>query len=103
MKIASKEEILEYYKIISRGPHWTYGLLRRREEDAQGGYAYEQPDGDMVLSMNEYHKNMMMLECREDLHGERYVCICHDKDYIISYMARMDNPSMRCWLRFHNT
>jgi hypothetical protein len=103
MKIASKKKAEEDYKIISRGPHWTYGFLRKRDDDIPNGYAYEQPDGDVVISMNEYHRNMMMLECREDLHGERYVCICPDKSFIIAYMARMDNFALRVFIRHHDT
>ena len=102
MKIMSNSEIENDYKVLSRGPHWSYGFLRVRHHDFTGAYCYEQPNGDLVMSMNEYHKNMMMLECRQDIDGEIYVCICSDRAYIVNQMKNMDNTAMRLFIRYHD-
>lgn len=62
-------------KVISHGWHWTYGWLRRREEDRPYGFCYEDGDGDMVYTASPMHRDRLYLECREDEKtGERYLC-----------------------------
>lgn len=62
-------------KVISRGWHYTYGWLRRREEDQAYGFCYEDGDGDLVYTANPRHRDKVYLECREDAKtGERYLC-----------------------------
>ena len=65
-------------KRISVGWHWTYGWLRRPECDEPFGYAYEEPDGDMVFISDVTAKKRVMLQCCEDQHGERYICLYKD-------------------------
>jgi hypothetical protein len=60
---------------ISNGWHWTYGWLRRREEDQPYGYCYEDGDGDLIFTNNPRHRDRVYLECRQDLAtGEKYIC-----------------------------
>lgn len=60
---------------ISNGWHWTYGWLRRREEDRPYGYCYEDGDGDLIYTNNPRHRDKVYLECRQDAKtGEKYVC-----------------------------
>ncbi len=65
-------------KTISKGWHWEYGWLRRPElDEADTGYAYEEPDGDIVYVNLPQAKKKTMLECRETESGERYLCLHH--------------------------
>ena len=67
-------------KRISVGWHWTYGWLRRPEMDETYGYAYEDPEGDLVFVEGPEAKKSLMLECREDTEtGERYLCLYIDQ------------------------
>jgi hypothetical protein len=62
-------------KVVSRGWHYTYGWLRRREEDRPYGFCYEDGDGDLIYTPNPRHRDKIYLECREDNKtGERYLC-----------------------------
>ncbi len=62
-------------KVISRGWHWTYGWLRRKDEDRAYGFCYEEADGDLIYTANPRHRDKVYLECREDSKtGERYLC-----------------------------
>ena len=65
-------------KRISVGWHWTYGWLRRPECDEPFGYAYEEPDGDLVFIGDVKAKKRVMLQCCEDQFGERYICLHKD-------------------------
>ena len=65
-------------KQISVGWHWTYGWLRRPECDEPFGYAYEEPDGDMVFIGDIKAMKRVMLQCCEDQNGERYICLYKD-------------------------
>lgn len=65
-------------KRISVGWHWTYGWLRRPECDEPFGYAYEEPDGDMVFIGDIKAKKRVLLQCCEDEFGERYICLYKD-------------------------
>ena len=65
-------------KRISVGWHWTYGWLRRPECDEPFGYAYEEPDGDLVFIGDVKAKKRVMLQCCEDQFGERYICLYKD-------------------------
>jgi hypothetical protein len=61
---------------VSSGPHWTYGILRRREQDEPFGYCYEMPDGDLVYSPRPCHKNKAIFLCLRDAEtGERYLTL----------------------------
>ena len=65
-------------KIISKGWHWEYGWLRRPELDEPGlGFAYEEPDGDIVYVNLKKAKKKAALQCRETESGERYLCLYH--------------------------
>ena len=66
-------------KRISVGWHWTYGWLRRPEEDNEDGFAYEDPEGDMIYVQSLGAIKQLMLECREDKDGVRYLCLYHDR------------------------
>jgi hypothetical protein len=63
-------------KTISIGPHWTYGWLRRPELDEPIGYAYEDPDGDIVFIPAPHAKKWVRLRCCIDASsGEKYLCL----------------------------
>lgn len=64
-------------KTISIGWHWQYGWLRRPElDEVKLGYAYEEPDGDIVYVNMRQAKKKTMLACRRDADtGERYLCL----------------------------
>ena len=66
-------------KTISKGWHWEYGWLRRPELDEFVGYAYEEPDGDIVYISDPKAKKSVKLKCCEDKTGERYLCLYHRK------------------------
>jgi hypothetical protein len=54
-------------KWICSGWHYTFGWLRRPELDEEnGGFCYEEPDGDIVISSDPRHLNAMYLDCRWD-------------------------------------
>ena len=49
-------------KTINIGPHWQYGWLRRPElDDPKIGYAYEEPDGEIVYIKDVYAKKWVRL------------------------------------------
>lgn len=61
--------------VISTGWHWTYGWLRRREEDKPYGFCYEDGDGDLIYTPSPIHRDKLYLECRQDTEtGEKYLC-----------------------------
>ena len=64
-------------KTINIGPHWQYGWLRRPELDETGlGYAYEEPDGDIVYINAAHAKKWVRLRCCVDTQtGEKYLCL----------------------------
>lgn len=63
-------------KTISIGPHWQYGWLRRPELDEPIGYAYEEPDGDIVFIQTKTAMKWVRLRCMKDsVTGERYLCL----------------------------
>ena len=66
-------------KTINIGPHWQYGWLRRPElDEAKLGYAYEEPDGDIVYIKDVYAKKWVRLRCCVDSKtGEKYLCLYH--------------------------
>ena len=78
------------HALISSGPHWQYGWLRRKELDEGENVAYEQPCGDIVLSADPLHYYVMILECREDEWGDRYICVSHDIQAYLGF-ARLLN------------
>lgn len=63
-------------KTISIGPHWQYGWLRRPELDEPIGYAYEEPDGDIVYIQRKSAMKWVRLRCMQDSKtGEKYLCL----------------------------
>jgi hypothetical protein len=61
-------------KYISSGWHYRYGWLRRPELDDANGYAYEEPDGDLIFSSRVNHSVRAYLDCWHDADtGERYL------------------------------
>lgn len=62
-------------EILSIGPHWQFGWLRRMELDTdEDGFCYEHPDGDLIYSAAPNHEYMLMLHCcRDSVTGEKYV------------------------------
>jgi len=73
--VSPKREAKMDDKVISHGWHFTYGWLRRREEDRAYGFCYEDGDGDLIYTANPLHRDRLYLECREDVStGERYLC-----------------------------
>ena len=54
-------------KLITSGWHYTFGWLRRPDlDEANGGFCYEEPDGDIVISSDPRHRHAMYLDCRWD-------------------------------------
>lgn len=53
-------------EVISSGWHWSYGWLRRSENDDHRGFCYEKPDGVLVYTMRRDHRLICRLECRRD-------------------------------------
>ena len=73
--VDQKREAQMQDKLISHGWHFTYGWLRRREEDRSYGFCYEDGDGDLVYTPNPRHRDRVYLECRQDAEtGEKYLC-----------------------------
>lgn len=66
-------------EIISQGWHWTYGWMRLPHLDKQyNGYAYEDPDGNIVICSERRFRKALYLEARMDGEtGEIYHCISH--------------------------
>lgn len=63
-------------EIVSTGWHWSYGWLRRPEEDQPFGFCYEDGDGDLIYTPVPPHRQKVYLACRIDSKtGERYVCL----------------------------
>lgn len=63
-------------RLVSKGWHYTYGWLRRPDEDHAYGFCYEDGDGDLIYTANPIHQKRVFLECREDAKTkERYLCI----------------------------
>ena len=61
-------------ELINSGWHHTYGWLRRSEMDENGTYCYEEPDGDLVYSMDPRHKIRAHLNhWRDKKTGEHYL------------------------------
>jgi hypothetical protein len=61
--------------IIKHGWHWEFGWLRRPENDQDGMFCYEEPDGDLILSARPAHEIAIYLDCRVDTKtGEKYTC-----------------------------
>lgn len=62
-------------KYIKSGWHWSFGWLRRKDQDCEHGYCYEEPDGDLIWSGRSDHKKVAFLDCRQDNKtGEKYLC-----------------------------
>lgn len=63
-------------KVVRHGWHWSFGWLRRPELDQDNFFAYEMPDGDIVLTRREECKREMYIDGRLDENsGEVYPCI----------------------------
>jgi len=62
-------------RILSSGWHHTFGWLRRvdLDDEDQGIWAYETPDGDEVYSPHPRHKKAAFLDCWETEAGEKYL------------------------------
>lgn len=62
--------------LIKSGWHWSFGWLRRKDQDCEHGYCYEEPDGDLVWSARSDHKKIAFLDCMQDHKtGEKYLCL----------------------------
>lgn len=67
--------------LISKGWHWSYGWLRRPDEDNEDGYCYEDGDGDLIYTMRRDHHTACYLECYQDVFtGERYLTLSQDSN-----------------------
>lgn len=66
-------------EVVSTGWHWTYGWLRMPGlDEAYGGYAYEDGDGDIMIFKERRYKKAVYLECRIDMDtGQKYICVSH--------------------------
>ena len=65
-------------KILCSGWHWSFGWLRRPELDDNGGFAYEDGDGDLVFSHNAWHRHAVYLACLQDKETkEKYLTFSH--------------------------
>lgn len=51
---------------VSEGWHWTYGILRRPDQDQPYGYCYEMPDGDLVYTPRVHHHKQAHFTCLQD-------------------------------------
>jgi hypothetical protein len=61
-------------KYVKSGFHWTFGWMRRADQDCEYGYAYEHPDGEIIWTGRKDHKIMAYLDCmRDEASGELYV------------------------------
>ena len=61
-------------EILSTGWHWSYGWLRRPEEDRPFGFCYEDGDGDLIYSIAPPHRKQLYLACcRDRVSGEKYL------------------------------
>jgi hypothetical protein len=71
-------------KILCSGWHWSFGWLRRPELDDNGGFAYEDGDGDLVFSHNAWHRHAAYLACLQDKETkEKYLTFSHvPKSYV---------------------
>ena len=80
------------YEVISNGWHWSYGWLRRPENDDHQGYCYERPDGRLVFSLRRDHRLLCRLECRLDrTTGKTEIQMCKGttKSYIEMYGRKL--------------
>ena len=69
--------------LVSEGWHWSFGWLRRPELDTmepdgefldEQHYCYEMPDGELVFTPFEHHKEKMRLGIYVEADsGERYI------------------------------
>jgi hypothetical protein len=79
-------------KYVKSGFHWTFGWMRRKDQDCEHGYAYEHPDGEIIWSGRPDHKIMAYLDCLQDkVSAEMYVTF---SDKISSKMA-MEHPKFK--------
>lgn len=61
-------------KKIKSGWHWTFGWMRRPDYDTSNQFAYEGPDGEIIMSsMFVHRKNMYMAQYEDAETGELYV------------------------------
>jgi hypothetical protein len=74
---------------VKSGWHWQFGLLRRKDQDCEHGYCYEEPDGDLIFSGRSDHKKIMFLDCYKDSDtGEKYLCF---NKLPVSVQAQLEN------------
>lgn len=59
-------------KYICSGFHWSFGWLRRSDEDNEYGFCYEEPDGNFIHTDRLEHKDALYLDCYETAEGHRY-------------------------------
>ena len=65
---------------VSDGWHWTYGVLRRVDQDQPYGYCYEMPDGDLIFTPRIHHHKQAYFTCLEDAKtGEKYLTLIPSK------------------------
>ena len=59
---------------VTSGWHYCFGWLRRPELDDENGYAYEEPDGDLIFTKRIGHSARVYLDCwRDSDTKERYL------------------------------
>jgi hypothetical protein len=79
VSLTYKPKTAEADPVVSRGWHHTFGVLRRPELDANNaGFTYEMPDGTLIISREQRHRDGMYLDARRDaVTGEVYLSCSH--------------------------
>lgn len=61
-------------RLVKTGWHWSFGYLRVPDKDEENTYAYESPEGRLVMSTMPLHKHRMYMAQWQDAEtGEMYV------------------------------
>lgn len=79
VSLTYKPKTAEADPVVARGWHHTFGVLRRPELDVNNaGFTYEMPDGTLIISREQRHRDGMYLDARRDaVTGEVYLSCSH--------------------------
>jgi hypothetical protein len=62
------------HRVVRCGYHYSFGWLRRPESDGDEGYCYEAPDGDLIYSgVNDHREEMYLYEIIDRQTGDHYL------------------------------
>ena len=78
-------------RVICSGFHWTFGWVRRSDLDDlhDKGFAYEEPNGDLVYCKLPRHKHGVYLDQVENEAGERRLVASQIPKVVKSMPSRM--------------